>query len=68
MPSDKPRITIYTDETTIKKFDFIAKKDNRSKSGQLVHIIKNIIENYEKKNGTIELAELEEEPDKKTKL
>lgn len=64
MPSNKPKLMTYTDETTIKKFKFIANKDNRSMSKELEFIVKNLIENYEKEHGTIELPE----PPKKIRI
>ena len=55
MPSKKPYIQIRTTEDTIKKFDSIAKKDNRSMSNMGEKIIKDFIENYEKENGEINI-------------
>lgn len=53
MPSSKPRLMTYTDKDIIEKFDIISKKENRSMSKQLEFIVKEYIENYEKKNGSI---------------
>lgn len=53
MPSNKPKIVIRTDEEIIKKFETIAKRENRSMSNLGETIIKQYIDGYEKNNGNI---------------
>lgn len=55
MPSSKPRLMTYTDKDIIEKFDIISKKENRSMSKQLEFIVKEYINNYEKKNGRVSI-------------
>lgn len=54
MPSDKPKLVIYTDQKTIQKLDVIADKNNRSRGNMGETIIKEYIDVYEHKNGKIE--------------
>ena len=56
MPSKKPFIQIRTDEETIKKFQHIAEKDNRSMSNLGETLIKKCISTYEKENGSIDTS------------
>lgn len=58
MPSDKPKIVIYTDNEIIKKLDLIATRQNRSRGNMGETIIKEYIEQYEKEHGRIASAEL----------
>lgn len=58
MPSDKPKIVIYTDKEIIEKLDMIANKQNRSRGNMGETIIKEYIEQYEKEHGHINNAEL----------
>ncbi|MDB2135233.1 hypothetical protein PMX39_21740 [Enterocloster clostridioformis] len=58
MPSYKPRITVYTDNTTNEKLAYIAKKENRSSSNYTEYLIKKEIEQYEEKNGEIQIEEI----------
>lgn len=58
MPSDKPKIVIYTDKEVIEKLDLIASKQNRSRGNMGETIIKEYIEQYEKEHGRIASAEL----------
>lgn len=53
MPSKKPIIATRTDLKTIKKFEIIAEKDNRSMSNLSELLIKKYIENYEAEHGEI---------------
>lgn len=61
MPSNKPRLMTYTTEETIRKFEYIAKEENRSMSKQLEYITKEYIKNYETKHGQIIVKENENE-------
>lgn len=53
MPSDKPKIVIYTEQEIIEKLDIIAKKQNRSRGNMGETIIKEYIENYENEHGHV---------------
>lgn len=53
MPSNKPRLMTYTEKETIEKFEIISKQENRSMSKQLEYIVKQYINNYEQRNGSI---------------
>ncbi len=53
MPSDKPRLVIYTDEETLKKLEIIAKEQNRSSGNMSETILKEYIANYEQEHGRI---------------
>lgn len=55
MPSNKPKIVIRTDPEIIEKFEYIAKKDNRSMSNLGETIIIDFINKFEKNNGTINI-------------
>lgn len=55
MPSKKPYIQIRTTETTIKKFDYIANKNNRSMSNMGETIILDYIQKFEAENGKIKI-------------
>lgn len=56
MPSKKPYIQIRTDEKTIQKFDYIAKKDRRSMSNLGEVLVINHIEAYEAEHGEINIT------------
>lgn len=58
MPSNKPRITVYTDEETNSKLAYIAKKENRSSSNYTEYLIKKDIERYELEHGEIEITQI----------
>lgn len=53
MPSNKPRITVYTDSETNEKLAFIAKMENRSASNYAEYLIKKEIKAYEEEHGEI---------------
>lgn len=57
MPSKKPYIQIRTDDTTIKKFDFLAKQDRRSMSNLGEVLVLDYIKAYEAEHGEIEIGE-----------
>ena len=58
MPTDKPRIVIYTEQQIIEKLDTIAKSENRSRGNMAETILRQYIEQYEKEPGHINSAEL----------
>lgn len=66
MPSDKPKIVIYTDENTIKKLDIIAMENNRSRANMSETIIKKYLEQYEEKNGKIKIGEINQNGENNT--
>ena len=53
MPSEKPTIMIRTTPEIKEKFEYICKKERRSMSNQAEKMIVDLIENYENKNGSI---------------
>ena len=55
MPSKKPYIQIRTTDETIKKFDYIASKNNRSMSNMGETIILEYIQQYEAEHGEIKI-------------
>ena len=59
MPSQKPVIAVRTTEEIINKMKHIAKNNNRSVSAETEMLIKQHIKQFEEKNGTINLEEIE---------
>ena len=57
MSSQKPRITVYTDEITNRKLAYIADLENRSSSNYTEYLIKKEIKRFEKEHGEIILPE-----------
>ena len=55
MPSEKPTIMIRTTQEIKEKFEYICKKERRSMSNQAEKMIIDLIENYETKNGSINI-------------
>ncbi len=53
MPTERPRIVIYTDQAMIKKLDSIAEESNRSRGNMCETILKAYIEQYESEHGEI---------------
>lgn len=53
MPSNKPRVTVYTNETLYKKIEFIASADNRSISNYVENLMRKDITKYEIEYGEI---------------
>ena len=58
MPSNKPRFTIRTDQETLIKIAQIAQKNQRSATQEIVYIIKKHIDDYEEKNGPIDVQRI----------
>ena len=56
MPSQKPRISTYTDEKTIRKFKIIAAYNNVSMSDYVKQLINDAIEKHEAQHGEIKLS------------
>lgn len=55
MPSNKPKIVAYTDETTLKKLKKIAEENERSVSQEITFLVKKQIKSYEEKYGEIKI-------------
>lgn len=55
MPSKKPQLKSYTTQEIVKKFNYIAEKENRTISKHLEYIIKKEIKKYELEHGEIQL-------------
>ena len=51
----EPQYAFRCDEITIKKLEYIAKRNTRTRNQEMKHIIKEYINNYEAQNGTIEI-------------
>lgn len=49
----EPQYAFRCDEITIKKLEYIAKRNTRTRNQEMKHLIKEYIEQYEKENGTI---------------
>lgn len=57
MPSNRPRITVYTDETTNQKLAYIANLENRSASNYTEYLIKMKIKEFESQHGEITIED-----------
>lgn len=57
MPSEKPKIVVYTNRETIAKIDAISKNENRSRGNLCETLIKDYIERYENEHGEIPIDE-----------
>lgn len=55
MPSKKPQLKTYVDNSTHEKFKFIAEHENRSTSNYLELLVLNEIKNYESHHGDIKI-------------
>ena len=53
MPSNKPRVTVYTDEKTYAKLGALAEQDGRSISNYTEMLIRKNIMKYELEHGEI---------------
>ena len=56
--SNKPIILVRTTEETIDKFKVICQEENRSMSKQAEKMILDLIKDYEQKNGTINVKNI----------
>ena len=54
---DQKSFTIRIDEDILRKFQYVAKYDARSASGQILHLIHQCIRDFEKEHGKIDLSE-----------
>lgn len=55
MPSQKPKIVIYTNDETIAKIQYIAEQDKRSTSNYCDLLIQKHIKDYESEHGKIDI-------------
>lgn len=55
MPSQKPKIVIYSDNETIAKIQYIAEQDKRSASNYCDLLIQKHIKEYEAEHGKIDI-------------
>lgn len=55
MPSNRPKIVIYTDDTTIQKIQYIAEKDRRKTSNYCDLLIQKHIAEFEQEHGEIKI-------------
>ena len=53
MPSDRPKIVIYSDNMTIKKLQYLANKDKRKVSNYCDMVLQKHIQAYESEHGQI---------------
>lgn len=53
----EPQYAFRCDEITIKKLEYIAKENTRTRNQEMKHIIKEYIAKYEKEHGEIEIKE-----------
>lgn len=57
MPSKLPQFVIRTEKEIIEKISHIAKKEDRSTTAEIVHLIKKRIDAYESIHGEIKIEE-----------
>lgn len=55
MPSNKPKVVVYTTDSIKKKLEIIAEENNRSASSETEMLIKKHIKRYEDDNGEIKV-------------
>lgn len=55
MPSNKPKIVVYTTDEIKRKLEIIADENNRSASSETEMLIKKHIKRYEDDNGEIKI-------------
>lgn len=61
MPSQRPKIVVYSDEKTINKLQYIAQEEKRRVSNYCDILIQKHIAEYEQEHGKIVLPESVEE-------
>ena len=55
MPSKLPQFNFRAEQKLLDKIKYIAEKEDRSASQEIVHLIKKRIERYEEDNGEIKI-------------
>jgi len=58
MPTNKAPFSFHLEEDYLEKMKYIAKRDTRSLSNLLEHLCKLHIEQYEEKNGEIDISNI----------
>ena len=53
MKGKQKHLSLRIDENLLRKFDYVAKYDDRSMNWYMLHLIKNEIADFEKKHGKI---------------
>lgn len=61
MPTNKPKLSTYVKNENHQKFNIIAEKEHRTASQQLALLVDNFIKEYENKNGTINMQQINNE-------
>ena len=54
---EQKHLSIRIDEETLRKFQYVAKYDDRSISGQIMYLVHKSIRDFEKEHGKIDLAD-----------
>ena len=60
MKAKYPRFTLCVPQEYLDKLEYIAKYESRTKNGELEHMIRLRIQEFEKEHGTITLKDLQE--------
>lgn len=60
MKGDYPRFTLRVPQELLDKLEFIARYESRTKTGELEHMIRLRIQEFEKEHGTITLKDFQE--------
>ncbi len=55
MADNKTRYTLRIEPELLEKFGYIAEYDGRTKNGELLWVIRQLVEDFEAKHGKIEL-------------
>lgn len=55
MTDNKTRYTLRIETELLEKFGYIAEYDGRTKNGELLWMIRQLVAQFEQKHGTIEL-------------
>lgn len=60
MKSDYPRFTVRLPQDMLDKFEYIAKYEFRTKTGEIEHMVRLRIREFEKEHGPISLKDLQQ--------
>ena len=60
MKDDYPRFTLRVPRELLDKLEYIARSESRTKTGELEHMIRLRIREYEKEHGPITLKDLQQ--------
>ena len=61
MKKSEKHLSLRIDEELLRRFDYVARYDDRSMNGLMLSMIKKCIVEFEKENGRIELPEEKED-------